>query len=193
MQPKGDSNTTVSPSKKRRLSSNQPWGNALRGITSASSTGGSIGVVVMRLHGPQPTQRPHVQEKIKPAPSPTGNCGIEDQTAEHILQWCLFLQTARTNACPIAFQPYTHQTLRQQGGTGEGSYIHLADWTLSVATIEKKNKCPKNRCQPKRFNEQYILSNLNHAIEKECTFIRSTFSREPVSFQLSAPFTPNIK
>ena len=33
--------------------------------------------------------------------------------------------------------PATHQTLQQQGGTGKDSYIHLADWTLSVAAIEK--------------------------------------------------------
>ena len=32
----------------------------------------------------------------------------------------------------------THQTVRQQGGTGEDSHIHLADWALSVAAIEKK-------------------------------------------------------
>ena len=44
--------------------------------------------------------------------------------------------------------PVTHQTLRQQGGTGEDSYIHLADWILSVAAIEKKKKKKKkkNRC-----------------------------------------------
>ena len=29
--------------------------------------------------------------------------------------------------------PATHQTVRQQGGTGEDSYIHLADRTLGVA------------------------------------------------------------
>ena len=34
--------------------------------------------------------------------------------------------------------PATRQTIRQQGGTGEDSYIHLADWTRSVAEIEKK-------------------------------------------------------
>ena len=39
--------------------------------------------------------------------------------------------------------PATHQTLRQQGGTGEDSYIHLADWTFSVAAIEKKKKKKK--------------------------------------------------
>ena len=36
--------------------------------------------------------------------------------------------------------PATHQTLRQRGGTGEDGHIHLADWTLSVAVIEKKKK-----------------------------------------------------
>ena len=39
--------------------------------------------------------------------------------------------------------PVTHQTLRQQGGTGEDSYIHLAGWTLSVAAMEKKKKKKK--------------------------------------------------
>ena len=33
--------------------------------------------------------------------------------------------------------------LRQQGGSGEDSHIHLADWTLSVAAIEKKKKWRK--------------------------------------------------
>ena len=36
--------------------------------------------------------------------------------------------------------PATHQTLGQQGGTGEDSHTHLADWTLSVAAIEKKKE-----------------------------------------------------
>ena len=129
----------------------------------------------MRLQGPQPTSRAHVQDKIKPAPPPTCNCGLEDQTAKHILQRCLFLQTARTNVCPIAFQPYTHQTLRQQGGTGEDSYIHLADWTLSVTTIEKKNKCTKNRCQSKRVNEQYILSNFKSQTRRKTHIYKEHF------------------
>ena len=41
--------------------------------------------------------------------------------------------------------PVTHQTVRQQGGTGEDSYTHLADWTLSVAAIEKKKKKKKKK------------------------------------------------
>ena len=35
--------------------------------------------------------------------------------------------------------PVTHQTPRQQGGTGEDGHIHLADWTLSVVAIEMKS------------------------------------------------------
>ena len=42
------------------------------------------------------------------------------------------------NKCVADGRPVTHQTLRQQGGTGEDSYIYLADRTLSVAAIEKK-------------------------------------------------------
>ena len=51
--------------------------------------------------------------------------------------------------------PATNQTLRQQGGTEEDSLIHLADWTFSVAGIEKKGgtagiekkrgRCSRNR------------------------------------------------
>ena len=44
------------------------------------------------------------------------------------------------NKCVANSSPVTHQPLRQQGGTGEDSYVHLADWTLSVAAIEKKKK-----------------------------------------------------
>ena len=34
----------------------------------------------------------------------------------------------------------THQTLWRQRGTREDGHIHLADWTFSVATIEKKEE-----------------------------------------------------
>ena len=53
-----------------------------------------------------------------------------------VLAALLHLKTGR----PTAIQLYTHQTVRQQGGTGEDGHIHLADWTLSVAAIEKKLK-----------------------------------------------------
>ena len=40
--------------------------------------------------------------------------------------------------CVANGSPVTHQTIRQQRGTGEDSDINLADWTLSVAAIGKK-------------------------------------------------------
>ena len=39
--------------------------------------------------------------------------------------------------------PATHQTVRQQGGTGEDGHIHLADWALSVPAIEKSHDAVK--------------------------------------------------
>ena len=41
---------------------------------------------------------------MKLASSPICNCGLEDQIAEHILQRCPLLQTARTNVWPTAVQ-----------------------------------------------------------------------------------------
>ena len=64
--------------------------------------------VVVRRHGPQPTQCPHVQEN-EVAPSPICSCSLEDQTAERILQRCPLLQTARTNVWPTAVQLHTKQ------------------------------------------------------------------------------------
>ena len=44
------------------------------------------------------------------------------------------------NKCVANGSPATHLTVRQQGGSGEESHVRLADWTLSVAALEKK-KC----------------------------------------------------
>ena len=44
----------------------------------------------------------HMLRKMKLAPSPTCSCGLEDQTAEHLL-----LQTGRTNVWPTAVQLHT--------------------------------------------------------------------------------------
>ena len=46
----------------------------------------------------------HMFKKMKLAPSPICNCGLEDQMAEHILQKCPLLQTGRTNVWPTAVQ-----------------------------------------------------------------------------------------
>ena len=47
--------------------------------------------------------------------------------------------TTKINVWPPADRLHAiNQTLRQQGGTREDGHVHLADWTLSVAAIEKK-------------------------------------------------------
>ena len=68
-------------------------------------------------------------KKMKLAQSPACNCGLEDQTPT---------STDSKNKYVANSSLATRQTLRQQGGSGEDSHIHLADWTLSVAAMEKK-------------------------------------------------------
>ena len=135
LEPKEDSKIAVSPSKKRRPSSEQPWGNALRGRTSHFLDRWQQ-VVVMRLSTGHSRLNAHMFREMKLAPSPIRNCGLEDQTAELILQRVPLLETARTNVCTTAVCTATHQTLWQQGGHGEDGHIYLADWTLSVAAIQ---------------------------------------------------------
>ena len=93
-------------------------------------------VVVMRLLTGHNRLNAHMFRKMKLAASPTCTCGLEDQTAELILQ-TMPPSADSKNKRVTNSSPATHQTLRQQGGTGEDSHIHLADWTLSVAVIEK--------------------------------------------------------
>ena len=98
-------------------------------------------LVVMRLLTGH--NRLNAHRKMKLAPSATCNCGLEDQTAKHILQ------TVRTNVWPTAVQLHTKlyvskeevektATFILQTGLREDSHIHLADWTLSVAAMKKK-------------------------------------------------------
>ena len=63
--------------------------------------------MVLRLLTGHNRFNPHMFRKMKLAPSPTCNCGLEDQTAEHILHRCPLLQTARTNVWPTAVQLHT--------------------------------------------------------------------------------------
>ena len=136
LEPKGDSKTSVTFQKTKTL---------IRGALRQRTERDDFHfldrwqqAVVMRLRTCHSRLNGHMFRKMKLAPPPTCNCGLEDQTAEHILQRCPLLQTARTNVWPTAVQLYTHQTLRQQRRTGDDSHTHLADWTLSVAAIEKK-------------------------------------------------------
>ena len=61
----------------------------------------------MRLRMGHNRLNAHMFKKMKLAPSPIRNGGLEDETAEHILQKCPLLQTARTNVWPTAVQLHT--------------------------------------------------------------------------------------
>ena len=101
-------------------------------------------VVVMRLRtGHDRFKNAHMYRKMKLAQPPTCNITAVLKTRQPniiTLQRCPLLQTARQSVSVANSSPVTHQTLRQQGGTGEDSHIHLADWTLSVAAIDKKEE-----------------------------------------------------
>ena len=79
-------------------------------------------------------------KKMKLAPSPICNSGLEDQTAEHNAAGMPASADCKNKRVANGSPATTQQTLRQQGGTGEDGHIHLADWNLSVAAIEKKKK-----------------------------------------------------
>ena len=64
-------------------------------------------VVVMRQHTGHNRLNAFMLNTKKLAPSPTCSCGPEDQTAEHLLQSCPLLRTARTNVWPALVQLHT--------------------------------------------------------------------------------------
>ena len=66
-------------------------------------TGGKQ-VVVLRLRTGHNRLNALTFKEMKLAPSPVGNCSLEDRTAEHILQRCPLLQTARQNVWSTAVQ-----------------------------------------------------------------------------------------
>ena len=104
LEPKEDSKTIVTPSKKRRPSS------ALGQCTEKDDfhfLDRWQQVVVMRLCMGHNRLNAQMFKQMKLAPSPICNCGLDDQVAEHILQKCQLLQTARTNVWPTAVQLHT--------------------------------------------------------------------------------------
>ena len=82
--------------------------------------------------------------KTKLAQSPTCNCGLEDQTAEHN-NTAEMPASAESETKGVAnSSPAAHQTLRQQGGAGEDghSFCHLADWTSRCSCHREEEDCP---------------------------------------------------
>ena len=113
---------------------------------------------MLRLTDAHVSRRQGKFKRMKLAPSPICNCGLEDQTAEHILQRCPLLRTAGDKRVANG-SPATHQSVRQQGGTAEDGHIHLADWSLRVTAIEKKKK--NQGMSAIHIDFIYLLSTLN--------------------------------
>lgn len=63
--------------------------------------------MVMRLRAGLNRPNACLYRKVKLTPSPACNCGLEDQTAERILQRWPLLQTTRQNVWPRAVQLHT--------------------------------------------------------------------------------------
>ena len=87
--------------------------------------------------------------------------------------------------CAANGSPAIHQTLRQQGGTGEDGYSHLADWTLCVAAIEKKKKlcCFGVQCLEECWHDNfagfalYQRKAIKGWIMTYCTWLPQTWSK----------------
>ena len=92
-------------------------------------------VVVKRLRTGHDRLSAHMSRKMKLAPSPTCNCGLEDQTAEHILQKCPLLQTARRNMWTTAVQLHTKLYGNKEELEKAATFI-LQTETLSVIVQE---------------------------------------------------------
>ena len=76
----------------------------------------------MRLHTGHNRLNAHMFRKMKLAPSPTCNCGLEDQTAEKILQRCPLLQTARTSVWPTVRNRDAERTFSVRNHNSEGAF-----------------------------------------------------------------------
>ena len=87
------------------------------------------------IHAPQQTQCQHVQENeagtITYLQLRSSRPDGRTYTAE------MPTSADSRNKCVANGSPVTHQTLRQQEGTGENSHIHLSDW-LSVQRRSKR-------------------------------------------------------
>ena len=70
---------------------------------------------------------------------PATDCGLEDQTAEHVLERCPLPQTRRKK-CVADSSPATHQTAWQQRGTRKDGHVHLADWAFSIVAMMMKQQ-----------------------------------------------------
>ena len=92
------------------------------------------------------------------APSPTCNCGLEDQTVEHVLERCPLLQTVRKKMCGRQQSSYTpnsmaakrnrkrwpHASCRldfQRSGNDEEAAESCSQEALAFSTIWAHHQC----------------------------------------------------
>jgi len=136
---KGRHKTTVSPSKKRRPSSEQPWGNALKRMTSTPLNGG------IRLWSWD-----HALDTTDSVPTCSKKWSWHyHQSATGVLKtrrpniYCRDAHFCRQQdkLCGQRQSSYTpNSTAARRNWRRHVSHVRLADWTLSVAAIEKKKK-----------------------------------------------------
>jgi len=89
-------------------------------------------VVVKRLRTGHTRLNAHMFKKMKPAPLPTCNLQLEDQTAEHTLQSCPLLQTTRQTVWPAAVQLHIHTKLYSSREKLEKTATFILQTGLSV-------------------------------------------------------------
>ncbi len=65
----------------------------------------------------------HMYAKLKLSPSPRCACGLEEQTAEHILQRCPLLEQKRRCMANLYYHP-RREVIWQDGGAQEESVLH---------------------------------------------------------------------
>ena len=84
----------------------------------------------MRLRNGHNRLKAHLNKKLKLAPSPTCDCGLGDQNAEHVLQICPLFQGQRNTVWPeaVPLQVKLHGSLQDLEKTA--SFVSLTGLTL---------------------------------------------------------------
>ena len=87
-------------------------------------------VMIMRLRTGHNRLKSHMNRKLKLAPSPTCDCGLSDQNADHILQNCPFFQEQRETVWPatVPLQVKLHGSRQDLERTA--TFISLTHLTL---------------------------------------------------------------
>ena len=94
--------STMSASVKRRLSAEKLQSQNYRGMTATCCPGSNCVVILVRLRTGHNRLNSQILRKRKLAPSPTGPCGRDEQTTEHVLQRCPLYKATREDVWPVS-------------------------------------------------------------------------------------------